>query len=125
MLHKAEIAHLPALAEGLGAFEVDVVQIAVVDDVAVAEHRPALRVQAFYTEQHTGRSSPYSGVHRLSSWRLVFYLLLYSLVLGVLSHITEFFTSAFVIVVPLGILREPAAYDAHLLRKDLVDTPEA
>ena len=38
MTDKAEVALLPALAEGLGALEVDVVQIAVVDDVAVAEH---------------------------------------------------------------------------------------
>ena len=40
MTDKAEVALLPALAEGLGALEVDVVQIAVVDDVAVAEHGP-------------------------------------------------------------------------------------
>lgn len=38
MPDKTEVALLPALAEGLGALEVDVVQIAVVDDVAVTEH---------------------------------------------------------------------------------------
>jgi len=37
---KAEVTHLPALAQGLGAFEIDVVEIAVVDDITVAEHRP-------------------------------------------------------------------------------------
>ncbi len=35
MLHEAEVTHLPALAEGLGAFEIDVVEIAVVDDITV------------------------------------------------------------------------------------------
>lgn len=40
MLHEAEVAHLPALAEGLGAFEIDIVEVSVVDDVAVAEHGP-------------------------------------------------------------------------------------
>ena len=38
MLHKAEVAAVAALAEGLDADEVDVMQVAVVDDVAVAKH---------------------------------------------------------------------------------------
>jgi hypothetical protein len=38
MLHKAEVAAVAALAEGLGANEVDVMQVAVVDDVAAAKH---------------------------------------------------------------------------------------
>ena len=38
MLHKAEVAAVAALAEGLGADEVDVMQVAVVDDVATAKH---------------------------------------------------------------------------------------
>jgi hypothetical protein len=36
---KAEVAAVTALAEGFGADEVDVVKVAVVDDVAMAEHR--------------------------------------------------------------------------------------
>ena len=56
---EAEVTHLPAQTEGLGAFEVNVMQIAVVYDVTAAEHRTALPVPTFYTEQHTGRSSPY------------------------------------------------------------------
>ena len=38
MLHKAEVAAVAALAEGLGADEVDVMQVDVVDDVAAAKH---------------------------------------------------------------------------------------
>ncbi len=40
MPDEAEVAHLPALTEGLDAFEVNVMQVAVVDDVAAAKHRP-------------------------------------------------------------------------------------
>ena len=40
VLHKAEIAHLSALTEGLGALEVYVVKVPVIDDVAVTEHLP-------------------------------------------------------------------------------------
>ena len=40
MADEAEVAAVAALAEGPGTDEINVVQIAVVDDVAVAEHRP-------------------------------------------------------------------------------------
>ena len=40
MADEAEVTHLTSLAEGLGAFEIDIVKIPVVDDVAAAEHRP-------------------------------------------------------------------------------------
>ena len=40
MAHEAEVAAVAALTEGPGTDEIDVVQIAVVDDVAVAEHGP-------------------------------------------------------------------------------------
>ena len=38
MADEIEIANFPALAKGLGADEVGVGQVAVIDDVAVAEH---------------------------------------------------------------------------------------
>lgn len=40
MADEAEVAAVTALAEGPGADEIDIVKIAVVDDVAVAEHGP-------------------------------------------------------------------------------------
>ncbi len=40
MPDKSEIAAIAALAEGPGSDEIDIVQVAVVDDVAVAEHGP-------------------------------------------------------------------------------------
>jgi len=39
VLDKAEVAEFTSLAEGLGTNEIDVVKIAIVDYVAVAEHR--------------------------------------------------------------------------------------
>ncbi len=36
---KAEVAEVAALAESFGADEIDVMKVAVIDDVAVAEHR--------------------------------------------------------------------------------------
>ena len=38
MLDKAEVAFFSALAKRLGADEVDIVKVSVIDDVAVAEH---------------------------------------------------------------------------------------
>lgn len=37
----------------------------------------------------------------------------------------DFLTAALVVIVALGVLREPAAENSHLLRKDLMDAPEA
>ena len=38
MLDKAKVTLLPALAQGLGSFEINIVQVPVIDNVAVAEH---------------------------------------------------------------------------------------
>ena len=37
----------------------------------------------------------------------------------------DFLAAALVVIVALGVLREPAAENSHLLRKDLMDAPEA
>ena len=39
MTDKAEVIAVATLAEGFGADEIDVMKVAVVDDVAIAEHR--------------------------------------------------------------------------------------
>ena len=38
VLDNAKVTHLPALAQGLGSFEINTVQVPVIDNVAVAEH---------------------------------------------------------------------------------------
>ena len=45
--HEAEVAHLTALTEGLGALEIDIVEATIVDDITAAEHRAETLKESF------------------------------------------------------------------------------
>ena len=92
MLDKAEVAFFSALAKCLGADEVDIVKVSVIDDVAVAEHLSesaqktafaefmlvealvALKVIAvFGVVVEPGISPPLPGAHLETQWNDLFH----------------------------------------------------
>ena len=48
--HEAEVAHLTALTEGLGALEIDIVEATIVDDITAAEHRAETLKESVFAE---------------------------------------------------------------------------
>ena len=57
---KAEVAFVATLTESLRADEINVVQIAVIDDIAVAEHMSEAFKQAVFFKDYGGRGTPVS-----------------------------------------------------------------